>query len=77
MPVMRKTRRVRVKTRMDPRNTSSNGLTSIHPRIHCVATDEGEDEYNEADRVIVQHFLQTLAEIALAVAARGGKQRQQ
>ena len=53
-----------------------NGLTSIPQPIHCVATDEGEDEHNEADRVIIQHFLQTLAEIALAVAARRGKQRQ-
>ena len=53
-------------------------MTSIHPRIHCVATNGGDAERNkEADRVIVEHFLKTLAEVALAIVARKGMQRQQ
>ena len=49
------------------------GLTSIHGRIHCAATsDSGDfnDEYDELDHIQVEHFLQTLARIALSVAAR-------
>ncbi len=50
---------------------SPEGLTPIHGRIHCAATpDTPEDEYSEADMIIVKNFLNTLAEIALAVAAR-------
>ena len=49
------------------------GLTSIHGRIQCSATpDTPEDGYSEADMIIVNNFLNTLAEIALAVASRQG-----
>ncbi len=49
------------------------GLTGIHPRIHCAATpDTPEDGYSEADTIIVKNFLNTLADVALAVAARQG-----
>ncbi len=49
------------------------GLTPIHGRIHCAATpDTPEGEYSETDMIIVNNFLNTLAEIALAVAARQG-----
>ena len=48
------------------------GLTRIHPRIHCAATPDADNEYSEADLIIVNNFLNTLAEIALAVAARNG-----
>jgi hypothetical protein len=34
-------------------------------------------EPGEADEIIVKHFLQTLAEIALAVASRKGKEVKQ
>ena len=51
----------------------ANGLTPIHRRIHCAATTEGgdlNDEYDELEQIQVDHFLQTLAKIAIAVAAR-------
>ena len=51
----------------------ANGLTSIHGPIHCAATTEGgdlNDEYDELEQIQVDHFLQTLAKIAIAVAAR-------
>ena len=55
---------------------SSTGLTCIHDRIQCCATqDTNAPEYTEAERVIVDHFLNTLAEIALAVAARNAERR--
>ncbi len=52
---------------------SPEGLTPIHGRIHCAATpDTPEDGYSEADTIIVKNFLNTLADVALAVAARQG-----
>ena len=45
-----------------------NGLTPIHGRIHCGATDVpggGEDDLQKID---VRNFTDALAEIALAVA---------
>ncbi len=57
----------------DP-NGVSQGLTPIHPRIHCAATpDTPDDPRSEADLIIVDNFLKTLAEIAIAVAARNAK----
>ena len=56
-----------------PEIVSLKGLTGIHGRIHCAATpDTPEDGYSEADMIVVKNFLNTLAEIALAVAARQG-----
>jgi len=54
------------------------GLTSIHRRIHCAATHEGEwgNAVSETDRIIVEHFLDTLVEVAMAVAKRVVKERQ-
>ncbi len=55
------------------KSDSANGLTPIHRRIHCAATTEGgdfNDEYDELDHIQVEHFLQTLARIALSVAVR-------
>ena len=49
-----------------------NGLTPIHGRIHCGATPdttEPENE-NELDNIAVDHFLDTLAEVAMAVGRR-------
>ena len=55
---------------------SPKGLTCIHPRIHCTATpDTTEDGYSEGDLIIVKNFLNTLAEVALAVAARNAKRQ--
>ena len=44
-----------------------NGLTPIHRRIHCAATPDSE---NELDSIAIDHFLDSLAEVALAVARR-------
>jgi hypothetical protein len=50
-----------------------NGLTPIPLRIHCPATTERVGGNDELDEIAVEHFLDTLAEVALAVASR--KQR--
>ena len=56
-----------------PEDDPPQGLTSIHGRIHCAATpDTPEEGYGEADIIIVKNFLNTLADVALAVAARQG-----
>ncbi len=52
---------------------SSTGLTCIHNRIQCCATQDTEEAYSETDLIIVNNFLNTLAEVALAVAARNAK----
>ena len=52
---------------------SSTGLTCIHDRIQCCATQDTDEAYSETDLIIVNNFLNTLAEIALAVAARNTK----
>ena len=46
------------------------GLTSIHPRIHCAATPDETGKPNQADEVIVDSFIEALAEVAEAVAKR-------
>ena len=49
----------------------SNGLTGIPSRIHCPATQyEVEAGYDELDEIAIENFLDVLAEVALAVAAR-------
>ena len=47
-------------------------LTSIPRRIHCAATDATgkHEKVNELDRITIDHFLDTLAEVALAIARR-------
>ena len=52
-------------------DSAPNALTSIPLRIHCAATQEGSDE---AERVMVRHFLETLAGVALSVASRKASQ---
>ena len=49
-----------------------NGLTPIHERIHCAATADTIQSHNEneLDSIAINNFLDTLAEIALAVARR-------
>ncbi len=57
----------------DQKRDIRKALTCIHQRIHCAATDEPEpdteslEELNELD---ITNFLDTLVEIALAVARR-------
>ena len=47
-----------------------NGLTPIHGGIHCPATTDGVEVTSEIDQMAVAHFVETLAQVALAVAAR-------
>ena len=56
------------------RNTPANGLTGIPRRIHCAATTTHEGEYSETDQIMVDNFLHTIAEVALAVASRRARQ---
>ncbi len=56
-----------------PRQTKSNGheaLTSIPSGIHCAATPEDPKEQDKLDEIAIDHFLDTLAEVAMAVANR-------
>lgn len=56
---------------ISPSTSASTGLTGIPQSIHCPASDvTQEDGYDELDRIAIEHFLDTLAEVALAVAAR-------
>ena len=55
---------------------SENGLTPIPRRIHWAATQDAiEGGYSEADMISVKNFLNTLAEVALAVASRNVRNR--
>ena len=47
-----------------------NGLTPIHMRIHCAATPDTVDGGNELDQIDIDHFLDTLAEVAMAIVRR-------
>ena len=57
-------------TPVSPQEQDPEGLISVPMRIHWPATDSGEGGETDTDRVIIQNFLNTLAEVALAVAAR-------
>jgi hypothetical protein len=58
------------KRQTQSRSGPSNGLTPIPPGIHCPATTERVGGNDELDEIAVEHFLDTLAEVALAVASR-------
>ena len=45
-------------------------LTSIPEGIHCAATQEDPKGNDELDEIAINHFLDTLAEVAMAVANR-------
>ncbi len=47
-----------------------NGLTPIHGRIHCAATPDTTESNDELDHIAIDHFLDTLAEVALAIIQR-------
>jgi uncharacterized protein YutE (UPF0331/DUF86 family) len=51
------------------KNIDTSALTSIHSRytVSCTPTPEGN---SEVDRIMVNQFLKTLAEIAVNIAAR-------
>ena len=45
-------------------------MTPIPHRIHCPATTERVGDNDELEQMQVEHFLDTLAEVALAIASR-------
>ena len=49
----------------------ANVLTPIHRGIHCAATSDTNEGQNELDRIAIDHFLDTLAEVAMAIAPEG------
>jgi hypothetical protein len=56
--------------KVNPENISPDPLTRIRNPYTLSPTPK---EHGEAEDLVVKHFLQTLAEIALAVASRQGK----
>ena len=63
----------------EPQGGPPDALTSIRGPIHCAATpdasehdehDEHDEHETEFDRIAIDNFLDTLAEIALAIARR-------
>ena len=52
-----------------PETGAPNGLTCIPRRIHCPDTNAIEAA-DELDRIAIDNFLTTLAEVALSVARR-------
>jgi len=57
--------------KVNPEIISTDPLTRIRNPYTLSPTPA---ESSEADELIVKHFLQTLAEVALAVASRKGKE---
>ena len=57
-------------TQLKHKVVPDEGLTRIRPRIHCVATPDGGEEPTETDTIMVEAFIETLAEVAMAVAKR-------
>ncbi|MCH8346816.1 MAG: hypothetical protein IIC87_07825 [Chloroflexi bacterium] len=57
----------------NPQSGRQNGLTGIPRRIHWAATPTEGNEASEADQIMIDHFLDTLADIATAVAQRACK----
>ena len=58
---------------VNPSNEESGvekALTPMHGPIHCAATDDTFEGNNELDQISIDHFLDTLAEVALAIARR-------
>jgi hypothetical protein len=64
------------KPRARKENGQENGLTPIPSRIHCPATTERVGGQDEIDEIAVEHFLDTLAQVALAIASRKAAQDQ-
>jgi len=56
---------------MKPKEPSPDKWEKVLTSIHGTYTlSNTEEHYNEVDRLIVKNFLNTLAEIALAIASR-------
>ena len=57
----------------EPRSGVPDALTRIHGGIHCGATPdatEHDEHETELDRIAIDNLLDTLAEVALAIARR-------
>ena len=57
--------------------TGLEALTSIGKPIHCAATPDAPEGQDELDKIAINHLLDTLAEVALAVANRRIARNQQ
>ena len=58
---------------VNPSNDESGAekaLTPIHAGIHCGATGDSLESGNELDQIAIDNFLDTLAEVALAIIRR-------
>ena len=52
-------------------DSAPNALTQEPRRIHCATTQDGDEvTLNDVDQLAIDHFLGTLAEVAIAVAKR-------
>jgi len=54
-------------------DNAEEGLTGIPASIHLAATNDGGDPTDERRQIVIAAFLDTLARVALAVAARTGR----
>ncbi|MGD0511243.1 MAG: hypothetical protein ABSA33_05380 [Candidatus Micrarchaeaceae archaeon] len=60
---------------MKPKNKSPDYWEKVLTSIHGTYTlSNTEERFNEVDKLTVKHFLNTLAEIALAIASRKSKE---
>jgi hypothetical protein len=60
---------------MKPKNNSTDKWEKVLTCIHRPYTlSNTEERFNEVDKLTVKHFLNTLAEIALAIASRKSKE---
>lgn len=60
---------------MEPEKHLPDNCEKVLTRIHQTYTlSNTEERYSEVDRLAVKHFLNTLAEIALAIASRKSKE---
>ncbi len=56
--------------RKKQRPTGEKALTSIGEPIHCATTPDQSEEREELDEIDINNFINTLAEVAMAVATR-------
>ena len=59
----------------NPQNGHENVLTGMSARIHCGGSADGDtpEHGGDLDALMIDHFLDTLADIATAVAQRACK----
>jgi hypothetical protein len=57
-------------TPVHPPKRPSEGLTSIHTRIHCATTHYTPEEVGELDRIVIDNFIKILAEVVISVTRR-------